>query len=142
MTKNELNAQLKTPLSASKLKKTKIADLRAMVDGKKRKTRELPDHVFCEPAKTADVKPIRAGTKRAALIDLLAKGATMDEMVEALGWKKDVVSSAFRVDVGSMGYGVERKAGKYHLILPKKFKRPAIREAGMAADKVLVDACR
>lgn len=49
MTKAELNACLATPPTASKLKKTTLADLQAMIEAQKpktRKPRELPDRVF------------------------------------------------------------------------------------------------
>jgi len=109
-----------------------------------RKPRALKAHTFCEPAnKMEDVKAIRAGTKRALLAEALAKGATLDELVELLGWSRDVVSSAFRVDLGSMGYGVRRDdAGVYRLILPMKVKRPLIRDANTTVEETFVAACK
>ncbi len=147
MTKAELNAQLAAPLSASALKKITLADLQAKVDAQKpttKKARTLGAKVFCEPAKSADdVKPIRAGTKRAILADALAKGATMDELVALLGWDRSVVSSAFTVDLKPMGYGVSRDdAGVYRLTMPSQIKRPAITLADQSRADALVAACR
>jgi len=60
-TKAELNARLATPLTASKLKKTSLADMQTMVDAQKakpaRKPRGLDDRVILEPGKVEDVRP-------------------------------------------------------------------------------------
>lgn len=101
MTKAELNTRLATPLTASKLKKTSLADLQAIVDAEKPKAckaRALPDRVMIEPGKPEDVKATKAGSKRHLMAEALAKGATIEELMETLGWTKDTVSSAFRVD--------------------------------------------
>lgn len=101
-------------------------------------------HVYCEPCSDiAELKPIRAGTKRAILAEALARGATIEELCAATGWNRATVQSAFRTDLKPMGYGVHRDAkGIYRLDLPKKAKRPAIRAAGETAEQVMVAACR
>lgn len=101
-------------------------------------------HIYCEPcADIVDLKPIRAGTKRAILAQALAKGATIEQLCDATGWNRATVQSAFRTDLKPMGYGVHRDAkGIYRLDLPKKAKRPAIRAAGETAEQVMVAACR
>jgi ribosomal protein L12E/L44/L45/RPP1/RPP2 len=110
---------------------------------KQRKPRTLDDRVIQRPAD--DFKHIRAvseGSKRHALVKALEKGATMDELVAALGWSRDVVSSALRYDLGQMGLGCERKAGRYFLLLPKHLARVAVKEKGQAAGEVLLAACK
>ena len=101
-TKTALNDMLAKPLSASALKKTAKTDLVAMVEAQKpktRKPRELPDRVMIKPGKPEDVKATKAGSKRHLMAEALAKGATIEELMEELGWTKDTVSSAFRVDM-------------------------------------------
>lgn len=145
MTKTELNARLATPLTASKLKKTSLADLQAMVDAKRpkaRKSRVLDDRVILEPGKLDDVRPTKAGSKRALLVEALANGATIEEMMDRLGWNRDTVSAAFRTDIKAIGLGVERKAGRYHLLLPKGMKRPPVRDADTTRADALVAACK
>ncbi|EIE52935.1 hypothetical protein C357_00989 [Citreicella sp. 357] len=109
---------------------------------KARKLRVLEDRVMIEPGKPEDVKATKAGSKRHLMAEALAKGATIDELVELLGWNKDTVSSAFRTDMGALGLGVERKAGKYHLMLPKGVKRIPARDADTNRAAALVAACK
>lgn len=145
MTKAELNARLATPLTASKLKKTSLAELQAKVDAetpKARKPRELPDRVMLEPGKPEDVKATKAGSKRHQMAEALAKGATIEELMETLGWNKDTVSSALRTDMGALGLGVERKAGKYYLLMPKGVKRIPAHDADTTRADALVAACK
>lgn len=151
LTKPAINALLATPLSATKLKKTSKDELVALFDAmpaaaalnadlqdaraddpmptepkaepKVRKPRVLADRVMIEPGKAEDVKATKAGSKRHLLAEALSTGATIEELVELLGWNRDTVSSALRTDMGALGLGVERKAGKYHLLLPKGVKR-------------------
>jgi Protein of unknown function (DUF3489) len=63
-------------------------------------------------------KEPKAGTKRAAIIDLLRapKGATVDDIAAATGWSRSVAQSALYVDVKGSGWGVERKEGRLHLL--------------------------
>lgn len=113
-------------MTASKLKKTSLTDLQAMVDAQKpkaRKPRELPDRVMVEAGKPEDVRATKAGSKRHLMAEALAKGATVEELMALLNWNKDTVTSAFRTDMRALGFGVERKAGKYFLLFPKKIKR-------------------
>ena len=167
MTKTELNALLVTSLSTSALKKTSKDDLVAMFDAmsvtdaldadlrdaraddptppaprKARTPRVLDDRVLIAPGKADDVRPTKAGSKRHLMAEALAKGATIEEMVELLGWNKDTVSSALRTDMGALGLGVERKAGRYHLLLPAGVKRIPTHDADTNRAAALVAACK
>lgn len=108
---------------------------------KARKPRELPDRVMIAPGKAEDIKATKAGSKRHLMAEALATGATIEELVELLGWNKDTVSSALRTDMGALGLGVERKAGKYHLLLPKGVKRTPAHDADTTRADALVAAC-
>ena len=144
-TKAELNARLAKPLTASALKKTAKADLVGMIDAQKpktRKPRELPDRVMIEPGKPEDVKATKAGSKRHLMAEALSKGATIEELMEKLGWTKDTVASAFRVDMGALGLGVERRGGKYYLLLPEGVKRIPAHDADTKRADALVAACK
>lgn len=170
MTKSAINALLATPLTASQLKKKSHADLVAMFDDmsatdaldadlrdahtddptppmpkaqpKARTPRVLDDRVLIAPGKAEDVRPTKAGSKRHLMAEALAKGATIEEMVELLGWNKDTVSSALRTDMGALGLGVERKAGRYHLLLPAGVKRIPAHDAETNRAAALVAACK
>lgn len=109
---------------------------------KARKPRELPDRVMLEPGKSEDVKATKAGSKRHLMAEALAKGATIEELMETLGWNKDTVSSALRTDMGALGLGVERKAGKYYLLMPKGVKRIPAHGADTTRADALVAACK
>lgn len=65
-TKNELNARLAIPLTASKLKKTSWAELQALVDAQQpkpaRQPRGLDDRVIQAPGKAEDVRPTKEGS--------------------------------------------------------------------------------
>jgi hypothetical protein len=151
LTKSAINALLSTPLTASQLKKKSHANLVALFDAmsatdalaadlrdartddptpptpkaprKARTPRVLDDRVLIAPGKAEDVRPMKAGSKRHLMAGALAKGATIEEMVELLGSNKDIVSSALRTDMGALGLGVERNAGRYYLLLPEGVKR-------------------
>jgi hypothetical protein len=79
------------------------------------------------PAKDASqLRACRAGSKQAILIDHLAKGATLAELVAALSpWSESSVKSALYWDVAKVkGYGVRTETAddgtqRYHLVLPK-----------------------
>jgi len=136
MTKAELNARLRQPLSPSKLKKTPIAELEAMVAAEQKPARRTPDRVLVEPAASLDeVKPIRAGTKRHKMVDALARGCTLDELAEATGWRRDVASAAIYTDMRAAGLGVRRDGGVLRLILPEGVAAPRIvpKKAAMAS---------
>jgi hypothetical protein len=170
MTKIAINALLATPLTASQLKKKSHADLVALFDAmsatdaldadlrdaraddptppvpkaprKARTPRVLDDRVLIAPGKAEDVRPTKAGSKRHLMAEALEKGATIEEMVELLGWNKDTVSSALRTDMGALGFGVERKAGRYHLLLPAGVKRIPAHDADTNRAAALVAACK
>lgn len=63
-------------------------------------------------------KEPKAGSKRAAIIDMLRKpaGTTVEEIAAATGWSRAVASSALWVDVKGGGWGVERREGRLHLL--------------------------
>lgn len=63
-------------------------------------------------------KEPKAGSKRAAIIDLLRKpaGTSVEEIAAATGWSRAVASSALYVDVKGSGWGVERRDGRLHLL--------------------------
>lgn len=167
MTKEAINVLLAVPLTASQLKKVSKADLIAKFDAMPasdaleadlrdaradetpptapatRKPRTLEDRVIQKPADDfKHVKAVQEGTKRHILIKALETGATMDDLIAALGWSRDVVSSALRYDLGQMGLGCERKAGRYFLLLPKQLRRVAVKAKGQAAGEVLLAACK
>jgi hypothetical protein len=134
MTKNELNALLPVPLSASDLKKISLADLQARVDAlppaqvlddseqltPTKKPRPAQDGILFAPrAERKDPKP---GSKRAQLLNLLRAGTTVDEIAAALSWQRSAASSALYLDVrDTSGYGVERIGGRLFL-LPREGK--------------------
>lgn len=107
-----------------------------------RKLRTLPDRVMLEPGKAEDVRATKAGSKRHLMAEALSRGATIDELVEVLGWNKSTVSAALRTDMGALGLGVERKAGKYYLILPVGLNRIPARDADTTRADALVAACK
>ncbi|WP_099827152.1 hypothetical protein [Oceaniglobus indicus] len=109
---------------------------------KARKPRVLEDRVMLEPGKPEDVKATKAGSKRHLLAEALAKGATIEELMAVTSWNKDTVSSALRTDMGALGLGVERKGGKYFLLLPKGVKRIPSRDADTTRADALVAACK
>ena len=84
------------------------------------------------PAKPASqLRACRAGSKQAILIDHLAKGATLAELVAALApWTESSVKSALYWDVAKVkGYGVRTETAddgtyRYHLVLPKGVEVP------------------
>ena len=106
------------------------------------KPRVLADRVMIEPGKAEDVKATKAGSKRHLMAEALAKGATIEELMATLGWNKDTVSSALRTDMGALGLGVERKAGKYYLLMPKGVKRIPAHDADTNRAAALVAACK
>ena len=133
-------------LSASKLKKTTLAELQAMLTAKhveeqktrraKRASNVAPPSRRSKgvnlPAKPAtQLRACRAGSKQAILIDHLAKGATLAELVAALKpWSESSVKSALYWDVAKVKeYGVRTETAddgmqRYHLVLPKGVEAP------------------
>lgn len=108
-----------------------------------KKARVLDDRIITQPAQDQKhVKAVTQGSKRHLLIEALTKGATIDDLMTATGWNKETVTSALRWDLSQAGLGCERKGGKYFLILPKGFTRPAIVEKGQAKVEVLLAACK
>lgn len=107
-----------------------------------RKTRGTEDRVLVQPATDPDkISPIRAGTKRHLMAVALARGTTLEHLAVITGWRRDVVSSALYTDFKAAGLGIERKAGKLHLILPAGVKRLPVREAA-TSNKDTIAACK
>ena len=148
MTKAEL-AALIGGMTASQIKKTSHADLVQMAGEKARvqpkadrKPRGLDDRVIQAPGKVEDVRPTKEGSKRALLVIALQRGATIEHLMEVLGWNKDTVSSALRTDLKAIGLGCERRKGKYHLMLPEGMKKLPLRDATTSRADALAAACR
>lgn len=108
---------------------------------KMRKARTLDDRVIQEPGKLEDVKPTKEGSKRALLVMALQRGATIEHLMEVVGWNRDTVSSAIRTDLKAIGLGVERRDGKYYLLLPEGMKDLPLRDATTTKADALVAAC-
>jgi hypothetical protein len=88
------------------------------------------DRILVQPTDDATkISPIRAGTKRHLMAVALARGTTLEHLAEITGWSRSVVSAAIYTDFKAAGLGIERKAGKLHLILPEGVKRLPVREA-------------
>jgi hypothetical protein len=91
-------------------------------------SRGTEDRILVQPATDPDkISPIRAGTKRHLMAVALARGTTLEHLAEVTGWRRDVVSSALYTDFKAAGLGIERKAGKLHLILPAGVKEIPVR---------------
>jgi hypothetical protein len=94
-----------------------------------RAPRALDDRVLVEPGHAEDVKPTKEGSKRALLVAALARGTTVEHLMDLLGWNRPTVTSAIYSDVKAIGLGVERREGKYILLLPEGVKSLPLREA-------------
>lgn len=101
-----------------------------------KKVRALEDRVLVAPTTDlSNVRPIREGTKRHAMVQALLKGCTLDQLAEATGWKRDVASAAIYTDLKAAGLGVRRENGVLHLMLPKGSNVVPLRPAAATADK-------
>jgi hypothetical protein len=107
-----------------------------------RKPRGLDDRVIQAPGKAEDVRPTKEGSKRALLVIALQRGATIEHLMEVLGWNRETVSSALRTDLNAIGLGCERRKGKYHLLLPEGMKKLPLRDATTSRADALVAACK
>jgi hypothetical protein len=111
------------PAPAPKADKPKAAKARKAKAAPAPRTTRKPgaDVILFLPA-DAQKEP-RAGSKRAAIIDLLRgpTGTTVDDIAAATGWARSVAQSALHVDVKGSGFGVERKDGRLFL-LPQEVK--------------------
>ena len=109
---------------------------------RKTSTRGTEDRIMQPVGKLADVKAITQGSKRHLLAKALQRGATLEHLMEVVGWNRSTTQSALRYDVGQMGLGCERKDGKYFLIMPKGLKRlPVVDKTTTRAD-ALSSACK
>lgn len=104
--------------------------------------RGLDDRVIQAPGKLDDVRPTKEGSKRALLVIALQRGATIEHLMEVVGWNRETVSSALRTDLKAIGLGCERRNGKYFLMLPEGMKTLPLREATMTRADALVAACK
>ena len=147
MTKQEIARELEAlgiTLTASQIKKTSLPDLNAMLTKAKasnvvalpKKVRALEDRVLVEPTTDlSNVRPIREGTKRHAMVQALLNGCTLDQLATATGWARDVASAAIYTDLKAAGLGVRRENGILHLMLPKGSNVVPLRAAAKPADK-------
>lgn len=130
MTKQEIARGLEAlgvTLTASQIKKTSLAALQAMLTKAKpsnvvalpKTARVSEDRVLVAPTSDlSNLRPIREGTKRHAMVEALLKGCTLDQLATATGWRRDVASSALYVDLKAAGLGVRRENGILFLMLP------------------------
>lgn len=145
MTKTEIAVALKAAgidLTASQIKKARAEDLQERLDATKAKKparapRGLEDRVLVEPGNAEDVKPTKEGSKRALLVTALSRGTTVEHLMDLLGWNRPTVTSAIYSDVKAIGLGVERREGKYTLLLPEGMKALPLREAAKRKAKAL-----
>lgn len=85
--------------------------------------------ITIEPATKA--YPCREGTRQAALVDALVKGATMADLRTATGgaWKDDTIVSAFYYDLKNKGYGIRTdmtgEERVFHLVIAEGQTLPA-----------------
>lgn len=102
-----------------------------------RAPRGLEDRILVEPGNAEDVKPTKEGSKRALLVTALSRGTTVEHLMDLLGWNRPTVTSAIYSDVKAIGLGVERREGKYTLLLPEGMKALPLREAAKRKAKAL-----
>jgi hypothetical protein len=101
-----------------------------------KKVRALEDRVLVEPTSDlSNVRPIREGTKRHAMVQALLKGCTLDQLATATGWKRDVAGAAIYTDLKAAGLGVRRENGLLILMLPNGSNVVPLRPAAATADK-------
>lgn len=148
MTKQEIAHDLEAlgvTLTASQIKKTSLADLQAMLSKAKlsniapmpkaKKERVVEDRVLVAPTSDlSNIRPIREGTKRHAIVQALLKGCTLTELAEVLGWRRDVASSALYTDLKAAGLGVRCEGGVLHLMLPEGSNVVPVRAKVQAGD--------
>lgn len=110
----EAKATIKPAKADPKPAKGKPA--KAPKDAPKASRKQGMDVILFLPA-DAQKEP-KAGSKRAAIIDMLRKpaGTTVEEIAALTGWSRAVASSALYVDVKGSGWGVERREGRLHLL--------------------------
>lgn len=152
-TKEALNNALLNPLSASVLKNISRADLVAMIETPipepagysasekqvEAKVRTLKQVKVPRPAKARapfmrkarrEAKTVKAGTRRAAIMQALLKGATYDDISKLCikdsgeAWTKAATRSACTTWPCSLGYGIEERDGVFHLIMPRGMDSP------------------
>lgn len=120
----------------------KPAKAQFKADKPTRKPRGLDDRVIQAPGKAEGVRPTKEGSKRALLVIALQRGATIEHLMEVLGWNRETVSSALRTDLKAIGLGCERRKGKYHRLLPEGMKKLPLRDATTSRADALAAACK
>lgn len=68
---------------------------------------------------------VKAGTKIAKMIDMMAVGATIDELLAEINPNKSSLRVYFTWDLPQKGYGVEERDGVFHLLYPDGVNAPA-----------------
>jgi hypothetical protein len=76
-----------------------------------------------------EVRSVKVGTKLAALIDLLAQGATMEQLVEGLSRTGSAVDASgvrswLSYDLRRAGYGVRQDQNLFYLVFPEGMTEP------------------
>lgn len=123
-----------TKKAAPKAKAKAASNVVAMPTAKKE--RVVEDRVLVAPTSDlSNIRPIREGTKRHAIVQALLKGCTLTELAEVLGWRRDVASSALYTDLKAAGLGVRRENGILFLMLPEGSNVVPLRAAAKPADK-------
>lgn len=142
LTKADLATKLAAagqPLTASQIKKATIADLTAMVDAIHVDNVQMPAAPTMPKMKRApkasahapkaEVKKVKAGTKREQLLRALVAGATAEQIdalcvtAEGKPWSKAAAAAARGVFWRSqMGMGTKVEGGKYYVVLPDGMK--------------------
>lgn len=96
-----------------------------------------------EPAakRKEDIKPARAGSKTATMIDMLAEGATLPALEKALSERgKPVNARAWVTGFGRFGYGVKAVDAKaelptYRLVYPAGMRQPLAHRTPKSGDE-------
>lgn len=76
-------------------------------------------------------KPFKKGTKKALFAEMMLRGTTVNELVQAIGWKPAAVQSGFNYDMNKVhgfGYTIEKKDGIdfYRLVVPAHHSGPLV----------------
>lgn len=76
-------------------------------------------------------RPFKRGTKKALFAEMMLRGTTVNELVQAIGWKPAAVQSGFNYDMNKVhgfGYTIEKKDGVdfYKLVVPAHHHGPLV----------------
>lgn len=75
------------------------------------------DKLFFTPKEQPE--PFKSGMKLHSMAAAMLEGATLDELSMITGWIPETVSGTFAGSLKVKGYGVERRGGRYYLLLPQ-----------------------